>query len=99
MPIHKSGSGWQWGNHGKVYPTRSGAEKQAEAAHANGFTGDASVMAAGIAYFDPDGNVLLLKRSPDSDHAGEWCMPGGGIDEGETAEQAARRESGEEIGH
>lgn len=99
MPIHKSGSGWQWGNHGKVYPTRAGAEKQAEAAHANGFTGDAAVMAAGIAYIDPDGNVLLLKRSPDSDHPGEWCLPGGHIDDGETAEQAARRESSEEIGH
>ena len=22
MPIHQNGSGWQWGNHGKVYPTR-----------------------------------------------------------------------------
>ena len=40
MPIHKEGSGYQWGNHGKVYPTREGAEKQAAAAHANGFTGD-----------------------------------------------------------
>lgn len=99
MPIHKEGSGWQWGNHGKVYPTRAGAERQAEAAHANGFTGDAAVMAAGIAYIDPDGNVLLLKRSPDSDHPGEWCLPGGHIDDGETAEQAARRESSEEIGH
>jgi 8-oxo-dGTP pyrophosphatase MutT (NUDIX family) len=59
----------------------------------------ANVMAAGIAYLDPDGNVLLLQRSPDSDHAGEWCFPGGHIDEGETAEQAARRESSEEIGH
>jgi 8-oxo-dGTP pyrophosphatase MutT (NUDIX family) len=60
---------------------------------------DAIVMAAGIAYIDPSGDVLLLKRSPDSDHAGEWCFPGGHIDDGETAEQAARRESSEEIGH
>jgi 8-oxo-dGTP pyrophosphatase MutT (NUDIX family) len=60
---------------------------------------DANVMAAGIAYIDPGANVLLLKRSPDSDHPGEWCLPGGHIDEGETAEQAARRESSEEIGH
>ena len=44
MPIHKEGSGWQWGNHGKVYPTRAGAERQAEAAHANGFTGDHDEM-------------------------------------------------------
>ena len=40
MPIHKEGSGYQWGNHGKVYSTKSGAAKQAAAAHANGFTGD-----------------------------------------------------------
>ena len=45
MPIHKaklpSGKeGFQWGNHGKVYPSKKGAEKQAAAAHANGFKGD-----------------------------------------------------------
>jgi hypothetical protein len=37
MPIHKVKGGWQWGTHGKVYPTRAGAEKQAEAAYANGY--------------------------------------------------------------
>jgi uncharacterized protein len=103
MPIHSctlpSGSGWKWGGSGKCYPSRSGAERQAEAAHANGFTGDAAVMAAGIAYIDPEGNVLLLKRSADSDHPGEWCFPGGHIEDSETADQAARRESGEEIGY
>ena len=40
MPIHKEGTGYQWGNHGKVYPTKAGAARQAAAAHANGFTGD-----------------------------------------------------------
>jgi hypothetical protein len=43
MPIHQEGSGYQWGNHGKVYPTCEGAEKQASAAHANGFTGDCDI--------------------------------------------------------
>jgi hypothetical protein len=37
VPIHKQGSGWQWGNHGKVYASREGAVKQAQAAHANGY--------------------------------------------------------------
>jgi hypothetical protein len=39
MPIHKVKGGWKWGNHGKVYPTREGAEKQAQAAYASGYSG------------------------------------------------------------
>lgn len=39
MPIHREGSGYQWGGHGKVYPTRAGAERQAAAAHAHGYAG------------------------------------------------------------
>ncbi|MDA8149781.1 MAG: DUF2213 domain-containing protein, partial [Nitrospiraceae bacterium] len=42
MPIHKVKGGYKWGSHGHTYPTREGAEKQAEAAHANGFHGDSS---------------------------------------------------------
>lgn len=37
MPIHREGKGWQWGQHGHVYPNKEGAEKQAEAAHAHGY--------------------------------------------------------------
>lgn len=37
MPIRKVSGGWQWGQHGKVYPTRKGAERQAAAAHASGY--------------------------------------------------------------
>lgn len=33
-------SGYKWGHHGKCYASRIDAEKQAAAAHANGFTGD-----------------------------------------------------------
>ena len=40
MPIRKVSGGYKWGGKGKVYPTREGAEKQAAAAHANGFRGD-----------------------------------------------------------
>lgn len=49
MPIHKVSGGYKWGSHGKVYPDRKGAERQAAAAHANGFVEkdvlDASLMA------------------------------------------------------
>ena len=54
--------------------------------------------AAGIAYVDPDGRALFLKRSGEGDAAGTWCFPGGGIEAGETAEDAAVRESHEECG-
>lgn len=37
MPIHKVAGGYQWGNHGTVYPTREGAERQAEAIYASGY--------------------------------------------------------------
>ena len=42
MPIRKVSGGYKWGGHGHVYPTRAGAERQAAAAHANGFRGDSS---------------------------------------------------------
>ena len=42
--------------------------------------------------------LLLTRRSPQlSRHAGQWALPGGRIDEGETAEQAALREMSEEV--
>jgi hypothetical protein len=53
--------------------------------------------AAGIMY-ETDGRVLLLLRA-DGDHAGTWGFPGGKIEGYETPEQAAARESFEEIGH
>lgn len=40
MPIRKVNGGYKWGSHGKVYANRKGAEKQAAAAHANGFKGE-----------------------------------------------------------
>lgn len=39
-----------------------------------------------------------MKRSASSDWAGAWCFPGGKIEEGESAEEAAKRECEEEIG-
>jgi 8-oxo-dGTP pyrophosphatase MutT (NUDIX family) len=44
------------------------------------------------------GALILTKRSRNlRRHAGQWALPGGKIDEGETAEQAALRELAEEV--
>lgn len=47
-----------------------------------------------------DEPALLLTRRAEhlSAHAGQWAMPGGRIDDGETPEQAALRELVEEVG-
>lgn len=44
--------------------------------------------------------ALLLTRRASGlrSHAGQWALPGGRVDEGETAEQAALRELHEEVG-
>lgn len=59
---------------------------------------DRAFPAAGILYVTTAGDALFLKRRG-SDHAGTWGIPAGGVDHGESAEDAARRESFEEIGH
>lgn len=46
-----------------------------------------------------DGNVLFLRRGAGGDHPGEWAFPGGGIESGESPEDAARRENLEETGY
>ena len=51
--------------------------------------------AAGIA-FRCNGQVLLIQRGPDGDFPGTWAVPGGGVEAGESDEQAARREVLEE---
>lgn len=50
--------------------------------------------AAGVLFLNPAGKALLLHRT---DGEG-WAFPGGGIEDGETAEEAARREVEEETG-
>jgi 8-oxo-dGTP pyrophosphatase MutT (NUDIX family) len=45
------------------------------------------------------GCFLLTKRAPTlRSHTGQWALPGGRIDAGESAEQAALRELDEEVG-
>lgn len=57
------------------------------------------VEAAGILFMSRDtGNFLLLYRSKDVVDGSCWCGAGGKIEEGETPEEAARREIWEEIG-
>jgi len=57
-------------------------------------------VAARVLVIDPDGCVLLLRGfDPGRPELGSyWFTPGGGLDEGETFEDAARRELREETG-
>ena len=53
-------------------------------------------FATGIAVFQDD-KLLVVRRVADDDFlAGEWELPGGGVDSGETIEQGATRELQEE---
>lgn len=45
-----------------------------------------------------EGKILLLKRSGTGWMDGQWGLPGGKVDHGETMKQAAVREAKEEIG-
>ncbi|HET8686497.1 MAG TPA: NUDIX domain-containing protein [Methanosarcina sp.] len=56
------------------------------------------ISASGI-LFVSQGKCLLLKRCNEESHPKEWALPGGHIEEGETAEQAARREFMGECGY
>jgi 8-oxo-dGTP pyrophosphatase MutT (NUDIX family) len=46
----------------------------------------------------PEGSILLVLRSGGSDRQNTWALPGGWIEDGETALMAAVRESQEELG-
>ena len=54
--------------------------------------------AARILLVDGEHRVLLFRFTPYDGRPAFWCTPGGKVDEGESYEQAARRELGEEVG-
>lgn len=56
------------------------------------------VKAAGILFLSPQKEVLLMRRAG-KDHHGEWALPAGHVEKGETPDQAARRETEEEAGY
>lgn len=65
-----------------------------EAGHGAGLPGFAE-----HATWQPDPALLLTLRAETlRAHAGQWALPGGRIDDGETPEQAALRELHEELG-
>jgi 8-oxo-dGTP pyrophosphatase MutT (NUDIX family) len=55
--------------------------------------------AAGILFLSPDKKILLMRRTENDGHKGEWAFPAGGIKKDETPEAAARRETREETGY
>jgi len=54
----------------------------------------------GLSSAQDDAAALILTRRSAGlkDHAGQWALPGGSIDQGETPQSAACRELGEEVG-
>ncbi len=52
----------------------------------------------GTFIFSSDNKILLGQSIKGGAYEGSWCVPGGGIEPGETALQAAIRETKEEVG-
>lgn len=47
---------------------------------------------------EPDGKILIVRRSDLVTKAGHWAFPGGGVEAGETEIETALREGYEELG-
>jgi len=61
---------------------------------------DEAPQAAGVVFVSPRGRILLMHRAPDEkNYGGHWDLPSGKADDGETPDQAARREVREETGY
>jgi len=81
---------------GREFVNADDAAKQTEAPIAP-HAGPAG-RAAGILFLTPEGETLLLRRGDGGDFPRTFGLPGGHVEEGETDEQAARREALEETG-
>jgi ADP-ribose pyrophosphatase YjhB (NUDIX family) len=55
-------------------------------------------LAARVVLLDPDNRVLLMRYDDGPPNGTHWSTPGGGLEPGETYEQAALRELAEETG-
>ncbi len=65
-------------------------------------SGDASagdgVVLGSVAALSRGGRLLLIRRAEGIRGGGKWCLPGGGIEPGESSGQAIVREMDEELG-
>lgn len=88
MPIERcelpeGGQGYRWGNSGKCYAERADAEKQVQAAYANGYNGDEvatdsvriALDRASVRRYDQDGHLFvedaIISAACVSDYLGE----------------------------
>ena len=75
MPVRKVSGGWQWGEHGKVYPTKEEAEEQEKAAYANGYGGDSYDMSSSVRSFDDYGRMDIAKCNISKECVSEYRGP------------------------